>query len=504
MFLWPNASLGAPKIRTAPTLQEAIESTLQMHPELQINQGQEELVRAAALMERSRLDGVLSGVVGHSYAISGNSEALVATSGASTALHATEFNVGYSQQLPWGLTLTPGMTVGRTHSLYDGLESTPWNTTDVSVHLRQPLLRGRGRLGTVGQLLAADQAVVAAGLTRTHGTQARVYSTIENYWVFIAASQRVSILFASVQFNEKLTSDMSELVEADLRPRNELVQAKASLSSARAILEQARAIQFASWQALGLDMGLRFQKEEIVSVPERFYPKLSLSSASHLGALESLIKQAMKTRPDLQATHQQVKIQRTLRDAAKRNLAPNLALEAHVGYTGTSEGKGAASYFQSLYANVQGLNGGASVHLDFPAQNRQRRASLAQREAELRMAETTAYDQSRWVRSNVRQAYQQVVSNLVAYRAVLDSVSRQSEAVEAERLKWLEGMSTIIDVVFTQNQLIQARLAQVDAQTSVLLSIARLKYETGALPSEKDEEIDELIEHLSGGVLVNP
>jgi outer membrane protein TolC len=64
------------------------------------------------------------------------------------------------------------------------------------------------------------------------------------------------------------------------------------------------------------------------------------------------------------------------------------------------------------------------------------------------------------------------------------AVSQYEQALSDEQDKLREGVGTVLDLRFTQDLLIQARLSLTEVKRRYATALAQLRFESGTLPSE--------------------
>jgi outer membrane protein TolC len=85
---------------------------------------------------------------------------------------------------------------------------------------------------------------------------------------------------------------------------------------------------------------------------------------------------------------------------------------------------------------------------------------------------------------NVASALTDLRLSAASLEAANAAVLQYEQALGDEQDKLREGVGTVLDLRFTQDLLIQARLSQTELKRRYAAALARLRFETGALPSE--------------------
>jgi outer membrane protein TolC len=131
------------------------------------------------------------------------------------------------------------------------------------------------------------------------------------------------------------------------------------------------------------------------------------------------------------------------------------------------------------------VSGGASITLELPVGNRAQRASRDLAHAQQMADEIARDDLARTVRTQVLAAL-----DALRYSAATVEAARKAEAyyelaLQDERDKLRAGLSTVIDVVLTEERLTQAQLSRVQSELSYAVALAQLSRDSGGLPASE-------------------
>ena len=467
------------------TLADAVRSTLRRHPAI----AQARVAFAARDAERlaasAPFDPVLSATLAHDH------DQLHLLPGerfdpAERALvtDTTSLTVGASAGFQWGMTVLPSVSLERIAQRRDpnplGAPGDPAQRARADLTLLQHLLRGRGAAGSASLLRSAERSLRAAEHAIAHAAQAQVFATVIAYYRLVAASSDLAQLRASLARSQQLLEETRLLVEAEQRTRADLRQIEASLANQNRGLLDAENNASAARYELGLAMGLDGRAPPDWNAADGFPPAQPLALAPAAAQVR-----ALDARRDLAAADEMVAAARELVVGAERNALPALDLAVSVGYSGALDDDGVGPFFASAAANVPGVNAGASLTLELPVHNDGARAERDLRGAEQRSAEIARDDLARQVRTQAASALAEVELSAAALAAAGQAVALLGQAVSDEREKLREGLSTVIDVVLTEERLTQAELTRTSHELRHAIARARLQLELGALPSSE-------------------
>ena len=467
------------------SLRDALLSTLQNHPAIASARNEVTARAADVLAARAPFDPTLQSELGHSH----ETQYLLpaeryAPTERSLQNDTTSFSVGGSARFLWGTQLAPSLTLERVKQSRNpnavGLPTDPAQRARVEVKLLQPLLRGRGAISGGAELRAAERARSAAEHAAAHTAQARVFETIVAYYKLAAANDDVAAFEASVARATQLLEETGLLVEAEHRTRADLRQVQASLDNQTSMLIAAQDELALARSELALAMGLDGR-----AIPSWLPADAFPDTRAEPPALPQLMAAALSSRRDLRSVRETLAAAGILLAGAERDTLPALDLGVSVGYVGALDREGVGPFFSALGSNVPGVNAGASLRLELPLQNAAARAARDQRKAEQRAALIAQADLLRQVRTRLQSARNDLQLSAAALAASERALQVLQVLVQDERDKLREGLSTVIDVVITEERLTQAALTCSARRLRYAAARARLQFERGALPERQ-------------------
>jgi outer membrane protein TolC len=204
-------------------------------------------------------------------------------------------------------------------------------------------------------------------------------------------------------------------------------------------------------------------------------------------------------RKDLAALASEVASAEVRVAGARRNALPSLDLSVSGGYSSILGGEEAVTEAALLGGTADGFDVGASLSLAWPIENRSKRAALMQALAVQRMAEIRRQESRRSIRNAVVAAVDSLRAALLGLQSAREAVSFYENSVASESAKLRVGMSTVIDVVLTEDRLTSAQRSLVFARLECAQARATLAYQTGALPGTLLSFEDSLLDLLVTG-----
>ena len=475
---WPAAALGQPA--DAPRtlgLLEAVELALANDPQLAQAAAAVDAARGSLLAERGAFDPVVSSSVDQ------ETVRAPALAGTGSEVSTLSTGVGVSRRLRTGLTVTPEVGMLRTEEP----DVAASNLGTLSVTLRQPLLRGRGREVVTAFERLAERDVAASGLDLEQTTAARVLSVVSQYWVLAATTANLEILRETEDRARDLLETTRRLVEADQTPAAELVQVEANLAAKEAARIGGERDLFAARQDLGREIGLEGGRIADLPLPADPFP--ALPPAEVPAALDSglFVTAARARRADLRAARERLAGTDILVRSAGDTLKPQLDLVLVPSYSGLVEGTGTGDFFSPLYRNVPGVSSSVALALSWPTANRRGRGELLRAQALSRQASAAVEAFEKALAADVPAALDGVASAALLVEKAAAAVGLFERSVVNEEKKLRAGSSTLLDLISQRDRLTAARQTLVSAELSLAVALARLRFETGTLLPEPSE-----------------
>ena len=488
---------GMPRSQQGPTLEstglklvDAIRITLELHPFIDM----QELAVVDAHGRFQEAVGQFNTTVSAS-TIRHRQEIPISVSDdlASLTNH-TSYSVQLSKQFRTGLTVTPGVSLTRTAettlppSVASLLEQMP-NQSNLSVSLTQPLLRGRGRevVGAIERINEIELEAADQDLIQMRSERALV--SLVNYWEYLAALRTLEILQSSESRSRGLLDRTQELINGGNRPASDLTQAQANLSGHISQRLAAEQNLFAAGHVLALALGLTTNDVNMPPPPIDDFPPITDGEAPSSAAL---IQEALNQRSDIAAARNRLRQDQVGLTAAQNALRPRLDLSASAGYSGLDVGSSFDKFLTPFWASVSGPNASVSLTLDLPVGNDAAIGQFIQSRSALSQRTVGLTDLERTIRSNVLVARNHLIRSAARIRSAQAAAELYRTAIIDEQLRQELGLSTVIDLIVTEERLTESLLEEISARLSYASAIASLRYETGSLvrPGPAAEAVD--------------
>ncbi|MEJ2057086.1 MAG: TolC family protein [Desulfofustis sp.] len=322
----------------------------------------------------------------------------------------------------------------------------PAYSSEVTVELRQPLLRGLGKKAQLADLNSARTQVRAASFV-VDGRAADLASEVKNaYWELVFAHQNLEVLELSLALARKLKEDTELRIGAGKLAAIDIFQPEAEVAQREQdLISGERQIGFAE------DSLKLLLNSEKWLIP--FDPVDSPPTDPIRPEIKKIYERALSNRPDLQAAALQVKASQYQLEKAENNKKPSLDLLGTVGL-----GANAEDYAQALDDSVSDSDTRWQIGLSIsrPLDNSLAEGQYRQARATLNKNRYRVEQLKQEIRRTVRVTVRDVELAIRAIEATRKTLIATRKRLEAEQVKFEAGRSTTLDVLIAQQDYAQA------------------------------------------------
>jgi outer membrane protein TolC len=475
-----------PPITGPLSLADAVNRALHDDPEIRISERAADAALGAAISAHAVYDATVTTSAVHSRS-NGLHVVPAATAGDSptiqSALTSTvTSSVTAQQHLPWaGLTLTPQVSLTSAGSPGSAAQSRA--TTQLGMTL--PLGRDRWG-GLVSSIESAAYAEAdATGHDLRQSAAQGVYSTVNAYWAYVAARQRLEVFLSAEEHAKQNLQQTTELVAADERPASDLVQLRGNVASKTSTRISAEQAVLEAWRSLAMLLGLGDIPSLVAPNTSTDFPAVPASASVRPrpsdAKLQALIDSSRGRRPDLAAASTRVKELELGVKTTDHLQRPIINLIAQVGYSGLDEGWGVSQFVGPLYRNRSPLNASLQLSYQFAAANSDAAGKARSAAAALDEEREAKHAVDRSVSSGVVVAVDGLRRAIASADAAHLSTEAAQQTVANEQRKFRLGSSTAFDIILAEDNLTSALLADVAGRQTYAGAVARVLLETGTI-----------------------
>lgn len=465
------------------TLRDAIARALNANFDVKIQRSTTDIARAEQQVARADYDPTLSisASTGQTQSTRATVDANGRIIGNNTRSDLDDARVSLTQRTPLGTTLTGSSRLNRIDRNPDTFGTLdPAFDSDIALIVRQPLLRGAG---TSINNAALERARFGSERARADFT-ARVFTVVRDVEIAYAnlalAREQVGLRAFSLDVRKRLLEENQARRDTGVATDLEVLQAEVGVATAARDLLLAR--QTARDREDDLLRLLGHENFEHPVGPVALAPadKPTVDLANSL-------QRARANSPEYYSALAAIRQQEIDLRTARNNRLPQLDLQAGAGYSSTDPTLREAG---SGLWDGEGYDWQVGLSLSFPWGFRQERARIVQARAgrdreEIRLAQVEQ-DIVVSVRSAVR-ALETGVENL---RLSSLTVQLREREFEVEKARYDNGLSTFRRVQETQDDLDQARVAELQARVNLRSALADLDRLEGTAPQRYELSLE--------------
>ncbi len=436
-----TAPLNAEEQEINISLAEAVETALLKNLGLRLTQEDVTRAEGAAMAAEGVFDLQMKADIG-----AGGKNNTPITSVTASEENNASWNAGIEKRFTPGTEVDVTWNNGNLDTDSDLYLYDPVYNSDVTLGLRQPLLRGFGKEAQMAELNSARTEVRAASFL-VDGRAADLAAQVKQaYWDLVFAHQNLEVLQLSLELARKLMEDTETRIDAGKLAAIDLFQPQAEVAQREQdLISGERAIGAAED-----NLKLLLNSEEWL-VPFRLTDAPSIDPV--YPDIRKIYDRAISNRPDLQAANLQVAASKYQLDKAENDKKPALDLIGTVGF-----GSRAEDYSSALDNSLSDSDTLWQVGLSFsrPLDNSLAQGRYRQAMAVHNINKTNVEQLKQEIRKTVRVTVRDVDLALKAIEATRKTSIATQKRLEAEQIKFEAGRSTTLDVLIAQQDFARA------------------------------------------------
>ncbi len=319
--------------------------------------------------------------------------------------------------------------------------------------------------GRSGSIDGARDALFAADWTHNAMLADVVRRTAQGYFAYVGArglleAQRLTLQQAEV--NLAAAEDRRRVGVATI---SDVLQARTAVGEARLAMQDAEGAEASTHGALATLVGLPPTAAFDVDTTAASEPIADLSDA-----VDSLITSALAERPDLAAARAEVDVRRDQARVARSRMLPSF----------NATGSGSRTYVGSAPGGKDSYNVGLGIAVPiFNGFGWQYAAKAANLLVEAEAARVRSLEQQ--VSLQVYLTYQELRTARTRVATADDLFASASEAADASRARYREGVGSLLELLNAEQALANARAQRVQARVEWHTSLVQLAHDAGLL-----------------------
>jgi outer membrane protein TolC len=467
------------------SLQDALALAIENNLGIQIQSEQVAISKASVAASEGSFEPTLRATVNHNDSISPPASSVDGMLGQTFESQSQRWSASLGQRLSTGTTLSLDFFSSRNKNNSGSAVEPLFYGTNLAVSISQPLLRG----------FSLDRDIPRASILKAHFASKKdleakrivianhVLTTENAYWNLAEATRSYAVQEASLALaQEQLLLTEKQIAAGILAPADK-ISSESSVAQRELSLVQSEARLAGSMDALRLALNLPESSwnDTLIAVDR---PQISSQQLS----LETAMAMALEQRPEIHQNHLDQKSADVDRRVADNNLLPELDVGFSYGLAGQS------NVYSGSLDQLQGLgarNWGVFANLSWSPLGKVAKANSASLQSSNKIRKLQYEQFLVRLRSEIRAALRtlETAERQVAASVKFRGLSERS--LEAERKRFLNGKSRNLEVSRREEELAQARTAEISARIAFLKAKSALDLATGSLLANKNIRLEE-------------
>jgi outer membrane protein TolC len=351
----------------------------------------------------------------------------------------------------------------------------------LSTAVTVPLLKGRGAHVTSAEVESASQRLQASRHERRFRTSQVMQATLGAYWDYVARARLETLAQATARRSKDLLDSTEKLVQANERPRGDLVLLRADYVDKRAAAMLAAQALVDARRALARYLGIDGNAAALLTLREEAFPPESPAIARLLGLAPALSALVLQRRDDILGAQLQLEQASLQQSVARDNLKPQLDLRVGFAYGKASEGGSRYGFPAQPGPTVGKPSAFAQLNYQFPLGNRTATGQLVERAALQDEMAIVLRDTQTAATNGVLAAVQQLATSAAQLASGKESLALYEQAVNQEISKQQNGIATLIDVITIESRYNQAQANLIQLHAQYAKALVNLQHETGTM-----------------------
>ncbi len=404
------------------------------------------------------------------------------------------------QTVATGGQYTVGFNASKTSTNSSFATFNPQIQTGLNLAFTQPLLRGRGASIVKLPILIARGRFQSARESLRDQVIQLVNAAESAYWDVVAARDNLRVQQEALKLAGAALDRAKKEVELGATSPLEIFQPEANYAGAQVSVTQAKFQLTEAEDALRKQIGADLDPH-IRTLPLDLTETAALPSEDPVIDPEAEVAKALRLRPDLAATIENLNVDEKGVKLARNGLLPNLSLGVQYGSSGLGgiffpgvnilnglplppipggAGDALSQLFQMSYPFY-----GFSLTLQLPIKDHNAAANLADSLSQKKLDTLQRRTQEQTVRLQVLNAVHQVENSLESARLAKVARDLAQKRVEADQKRYELGATTLFFVLASQNDFTVAESNYVTQTINYRRNLLNLLRRTGELLDER-------------------
>ena len=226
---------------------------------------------------------------------------------------------------------------------------------------------------------------------------------------------------------------------------------------------------------LGLNLGISLQDVNLITKPLDSFPIPSDEILNKLNNKETFYSLGLKNRMDLKTYELNIRKSELNMKIVKDQLQPDLDLKFSTDYT-------------DVKSNRNENSSTLSLSYTFPIENSAARGQVIAYKSQLAQDKIKYKEFKRKINLDIDKTIENIKITIQSNKQIEKSIKNYEEAVENEQLKYSLGLSTMLNVIQTNDSLYDEQIRKLDILKTYATQIAQLYFDIGILSNDNKTE----------------
>ncbi|MEZ4320531.1 MAG: TolC family protein [Myxococcota bacterium] len=385
----------------------------------------------------------------------------------------TSWNVGVSQALPTGGSLSAGVSEFQSNTDSANALSARFVASRANVSVSQPLLRGAG-FGALADLRDAHLDLAAQEIVWQSQLEATILALSDAYWGLLSARERLAIAERGVELAEEQLAETRERLDAGFAGSGDVLQVQVLVGEASRSLVVARASVGSAEDRLARLLGMPVREGAGLELSDR--PEVP----TELPDRDVVLATARDRNAAFGLARIQLERARRATRRSRNGALPDVDLQANASWSAGGEDPGQV---RSDLLTSPAPSYGVGVNVALPLVPRETRAAFGMAKLTLDQAELAFQAAEQDLELQVADAVRALDADAAGLQAARQTLEHAKLSLDAQRELLGEGRGSTRDVVDALESLRGAEAAELDARIALQLSVLRAEALAGTLVS---------------------
>ena len=313
-----------------------------------------------------------------------------------------------------------------------------------------------------------------------------LYNSISNYWNLLYAYEKSKLDLESKKNADKLIENIEELIKFDSKPKADIYQARANLNSKVLNLLTSKETLSDTTYELNKNIGSSIQNNSYTQKPDDYFPipKIKdLQKIKNKSFFNTLISNQNEKLTILKYTIKKLEL-----DLLKSNdnLKSNFDVTLQTKYSGNNRTSNPILGLNTLSNNdVNGKYIGITFKYELPIQNSFAKGNIISNRSKIKQKRVELDELKNELSYNLHKLLFNIETTILRFEEITYSINNYEEALKNEKLKYTMGLSTILDIIQTNDNLYSEKIKRLSTLKDYALKILELHYITSSI-TKKD------------------